>query len=121
MLSALVIDDNFHNRNIFRIALEQVGYYVTESINGIDGLERINHSDYSLVVLDLHMPMMDGKDVLRTLRGAARWQNLQVIVVTANPHMATDEIHTLVDYVLQKPVDIESFCKLVKRLTTNHA
>jgi len=49
---------------------------------------------------------MDGSDVLRIMRKTDEWQTTQVVVVTANPHMVTEDIRTLADYVLQKPVDI---------------
>ena len=116
MPSVLVIDDNFHNRHIFRIALEHAGYVVTESDDGLKGLNELKRSPYELVILDLRMPGMDGSDVLRIMRKTDEWQTTQVVVVTANPHMVTDDIRTMADYVLQKPVDIPTFSALAQRL-----
>jgi CheY-like chemotaxis protein len=116
MPTALVIDDNFHNRHIFRIALEHAGYGVTESDDGLKGLNALKSASFELVILDLRMPGMDGTDVLRIMRKTEEWQTTQVVVVTANPHMVTDDIRTMADYVLQKPVDILTFSALAQRL-----
>ena len=116
MPTAFVIDDNFHNRHIFRIALEHAGYGVTESDDGLKGLSALKSGAFELVILDLRMPGMDGTDVLRIMRKTEEWQTTQVVVVTANPHMVTDDIRTMADYVLQKPVDILTFGALAQRL-----
>jgi two-component system, chemotaxis family, chemotaxis protein CheY len=116
MVAALVIDDNFHNRHIFRIALEHAGFGVTESEDGLKGLNALKNGEYELVILDLRMPGMDGTDVLRIMRKTEELQATQVVVVTANPHMVTDDIRTMADYVLQKPVDIPTFAALARRL-----
>lgn len=116
MPTALVIDDNFHNRHIFRIALEFAGYEVTESEDGLKGLTALRNSSFDLVILDLRMPGIDGSEVLRVMRQTKEWNATQVVVVTANPHMVTEEVGTLADYVLHKPVDVLTFSELAKRL-----
>ncbi len=116
MPTALVIDDNFHNRHIFRIALTFAGYDVTEADDGLTGLDALQSSAFQLIILDLRMPGLDGTEVLKILRRSDEWQKIQVVVVTANPHMVTEEVLTLSDYVLQKPVDITTFSALAQRL-----
>ena len=116
MPAALVIDDNFHNRHIFRIALTYVGYDVTEADDGLTGLDALQSSAFQLIILDLRMPGLDGAEVLKILRRSDEWQKIQVVVVTANPHMVTEEVLTLSDYVLQKPLDITTFSALAQRL-----
>src|SRR5690606_27158947 len=100
----------------FRIALEFAGYDVTESEDGEKGLAQLRDGTFDLVILDLRMPGMDGSEVLRIIRQTKEWNATQVVVVTANPHMVTEEVGTLADYVLHKPVDILTFSELAKRL-----
>ncbi len=116
MPTALVVDDNFHNRHIFRIALEHAGYGVTESDDGLKGLNELKSHPYQLVIFDLRMPGMDGADVLRIIRKSDRWRGMMVVVVTANPYMITDDVRSMANYVLQKPVDIPTFSALAQRL-----
>jgi hypothetical protein len=41
---------------------------------------------------------------------------MRLIVATANPHMATHDVHELADYVMNKPIEVHEFAILVKRL-----
>lgn len=113
---ALVVDDNFHNRNIFRMALEEVGYDITEAENGAEGLDVLAQRTFNLLVLDLQMPLIDGITVLRELRLEPIHQAMRVIVVTANAHMATGEVTDLADYVMYKPINVVQFADFAKRL-----
>jgi len=118
--SALVVDDNFHNRYIFRLALEAVGYKVEECEDGMMGVDRLKQGRFDLLILDLAMPKMNGQNVLRTLREDPRHTPMQVVVVTANAHMATDDISELADFILVKPIDVVQFSALAKRLSSLH-
>ena len=114
--SALVIDDNWDNRNIFTISLEAAGYQITPAEDGIAAVALLEVNKYQLIILDLQMPKMDGRAVLQKIRSDPRHQKTQVIVVTANPHMATDEVDIEADYVLYKPISVASFTALTRRL-----
>jgi two-component system, OmpR family, response regulator ResD len=63
--SALVVDDHYHNRDLFRIALENAGYTVTEARNGEEAITILEKETFRLLILDLHMPIMDGTQVLK--------------------------------------------------------
>src|SRR5579859_4748123 len=118
--TAIVVDDNFDSRLIARLALEAVGYKVTEAVNGKDGLARIQGENFDLLILDLLMPEMNGYDVLNVLRKDARYNSLQIVVLTANAHMAMGEVMDMADFVMVKPVDTLRFSELVKRLKQQH-
>lgn len=114
---ALVVDDNFYNRDLCTLALRHVGYEVEEAENGVEALDQLKLRPYDLVVLDLFMPKMDGFAVIRELSPQVAYKNLCIIVMTANPHMAMhEEISSRADYVMQKPIDIQAFGKLLERL-----
>lgn len=114
--TALVIDDNFYNRDIFRFALENAQYNVVEAEDGPAGLILLEGEKFDLLVLDLQMPMMNGTEVLRQLRSDPRYNKMRVIVVTANSHLATKEVDALADHVMFKPIDVVGFSHFVNRL-----
>ena len=64
----LVIDDEERIRKLLIMYLEKEGYIVDEATNGQDGLERLKYMDYSCVLLDVHLPMLNGKTILAELR-----------------------------------------------------
>ena len=114
---ALVVDDNFYNRDLCTLALRHIGYEVEEAEDGVEAMKTLNLHTFDLVVLDLFMPKMDGFAVIRELSTQATFKNLCIIVMTANPHMTIhEEIYSRADYVMQKPIDIQLFGKLLERL-----
>jgi CheY-like chemotaxis protein len=114
--TALVIDDNFFNRDIFKIALETAGYNVTQAEGGAEGISELERDTFDLLVLDLQMPTVDGRSVLRTLRTNPLHKNMRIVIVTANPHMATDELTDIADYVMYKPINVVEFSEFARRL-----
>ena len=75
----LVIDDEAQIRKFLRISLSAQGYQVVEAGNGRDGLAQAALAKPDLVVLDLGLPDMDGKDVLAELR---EWSQVPVLVLS---------------------------------------
>ncbi len=78
------------------------------SPNGLEALERLEHDPLpSLVLLDLHMPIMDGREFPPAPAGLPRgFRDLPVIIVSADRPAATAAIDA--EYVLRKPFTAES-------------
>jgi len=64
----LVVDDASLVRLYYRAALEGVGFYVEEALNGLEALEKLVTGPMDLLIVDVNMPQMDGFTFLRTLR-----------------------------------------------------
>ncbi len=114
--TALIIDDNEHNCEIFRITLERVGYEAQAFDISTDGFAVLEKQAFDLLVIDLQMPVLDGLEILRRIRHLPHLQKMKRLVVTANSHMLNDEIEEMADYIMQKPIDISDFANLAKRL-----
>ncbi|MGH7505286.1 MAG: ATPase, T2SS/T4P/T4SS family, partial [Longimicrobiales bacterium] len=81
----LVADDDAETVLLARAVLERNGYRVVEANDGEGALERIGDGrDLSLVVLDLNMPRLDGRDVLRRLKASVATAGLPVVVLTGS-------------------------------------
>lgn len=116
---ALVVDDNWYNCDIFRIALEKAGYVVDIAYNGRDGLANLQANTYKIMVIDLQMPGIDGVGVLTEIRDTPIRKNMYILVVTANAYMATEDLNSLCDMVMFKPININDltfFLERVKRI-----
>ncbi|MBX3061558.1 MAG: response regulator [Anaerolineae bacterium] len=113
---ALIVDDNWFNRDVSAIALKHVGYSVTEASNARDALSLLEQHRFDLLVLDLAMPEMDGATMLRMLKERGDHRSMRVVVMTANPHMTTDQVDADADYVMFKPINIGDFAHLAYRL-----
>lgn len=115
-VSALVVDDNYYNRDLCRLALEHAGYAVVEAESGEEALRFLERQSFDLLVLDLAMPGVNGVDVIQEIGRQPRFQSMPIIVMTANPHMATEEVELQVEFVLCKPIDIQVFTRFAQRL-----
>ena len=113
---ALVVDDSMDNREIFRIVLEAAGYTVSCASNGEEALARLGTQKFRLMILDLAMPVMNGRDMMQILSAHPEQRPENIIVATANYHMATEIVEEMADYVLVKPVMIKELVTLAKRL-----
>ena len=114
--TALIVDDNFYNRDLCVIALTHVGYKVTEAENGEEALKLLESNAFDLLILDLSMPVLSGVEVIRRLRGTDTHQRMSILVMTANPHMVSNEVDMFADFVMNKPMNIQEFAQLAKRL-----
>jgi two-component system response regulator AtoC len=103
----LVVDDEPEVRQVMEQFLIERGYEVRTAENGRRGLEALDAFAPDVVLLDMHMPEMDGLETLRHL--TARAPGLPVIMVTVNDDVeTTSRLLQLgaVDY-LPKPFDLE--------------
>jgi DNA-binding NtrC family response regulator len=71
---------------------------------------------YDLLIVDLLIPQLDGSHLLQHLNSPVLKHPLYVMIMTANPHMVTEEMWEQVDFVLYKPIDVKSFVRLISRL-----
>lgn len=113
---ALVVDDNFYNRDLCRMALEHVGYAVVEAENGREALAILADRSFNLLVLDLAMPDVDGLSVIREIGDKVEHNKMQILVVTAQAHMSYNIIDAGADFIMHKPIDVEAFSRFSERL-----
>ena len=113
----LVVDDDSSVRRLFAIALQRAGFHTREASNGKEALAMIGRDDFAAVLLDNHMPELDGLDVIKSLRADEITQTLPIILVTGASEVA-DRVAGLQagasDY-LTKPVELD---ELVARVRT---
>lgn len=106
----LVIEDKATSRELLRDTLEPRGYEVIEAVDGIDGLDKASTHKPDLILLDLHMPRLDGMEVLHTLRRDQRFQSTPVIAITASAMQGDREKALAAGFngYLTKPVSLDA-------------
>lgn len=78
----LLIDDSPTLRKVLKFFLKKNNYSVTEAKDGQIGLDHINKTIFDLVILDLNMPVIDGFEVLETLK-KKKVNKFPIIILTA--------------------------------------
>ncbi|MCW5727454.1 ATP-binding protein [Parvibaculum sp.] len=84
-MSVLLVDDHALNRKVARLFLEPLGIAITEVENGADAIRELQTRVFDLVLLDMHMPVMNGEETLRHIRSHdAAFRDVPVIALTAD-------------------------------------
>ncbi len=104
---ALVVDDNAFNREVASDFLHLVGIEAETAINGREAITLMEDRPYDVVLMDMHMPVMDGLSAVREIRQNPAWRDLPVVALTAQArvedHLASHEAGMTAH--LSKPID----------------
>lgn len=114
MVSILVIDDsNFSRRQVVK-AVVTAGHIVTEATNGQEGLDLISDEPFDCVITDNLMPVMEGTEMLRSLR--VDGNNIPVIMCSADIQETTQSMCNELGVIgfLGKPFKSEELTKLIE-------
>jgi CheY-like chemotaxis protein len=109
----LVVDDESSMRFLLRMILESAGYEVVEAPHGATALERAKESPPDLVVTDLMMPVMNGRDLVGRLRADPETARIPILLISANPH--ADEA-AVEDAIVGKPFHPEAVVEAARSL-----
>jgi CheY-like chemotaxis protein len=104
----LIVDDESNMRFLIRLILESGGFEVVEAPHGSAALERARESRPALIVTDLMMPVMTGRELIEHLRADPGTASIPIVVVSAS---ATS---VAADAVLAKPFDPTDLLDLVR-------
>jgi signal transduction histidine kinase/CheY-like chemotaxis protein len=115
----LYIEDNPANlRLVERIASYRPGLTLLTAVQGRRGLELARDHQPRVIVLDLHLPDLEGTEVLARLRGDPSTRDIPVVIVSADatPGQVTRLLAQGADAYLTKPLDVSQFLALLDRL-----
>lgn len=109
----LVVDDGAPNRRLIRLVLEKAGCQVSEAENGRIGVDLAMQEEFDIVLMDMQMPVLDGFEATRELRG--RGYERTIIALTANAMASDQEKCKQVgcDDFLAKPVNIDTLIQCI--------
>jgi CheY-like chemotaxis protein len=109
----LLVDDESNMRFVLRIILESGGYEVVAAQHGAAALEALRRSGADLVLTDLMMPVMSGRELVERLRADQETADIPIVVVTATHELVLPNA----DAVIAKPFDDEELLAVVRSLT----
>jgi CheY-like chemotaxis protein len=104
----LLVDDNPVNRQIIKLFLASLSPQFHEAENGRQALDALHEKTFDIVLLDVHMPIMDGCETIKAIRASREsWRGIPVIALTADAMSGDKERYLALgmdDYVA-KPID----------------
>lgn len=91
MQTILLVEDNEMNRDMLSRRLIRKGYRVITANDGQQGVEMAESERPDLILMDMSLPVMDGWEATRRLKGSAELQSIPVIALTAHAMAGDDE------------------------------
>ena len=83
-MKILVVDDFSTMRQIVKKSLKQLEFdNITEAVDGVDALSKLNTEEFCFIVSDWNMPNMMGIDLLRAVRSANNLKSIPFLMITA--------------------------------------
>jgi len=114
---AFIIEDNQDQNLVFTTALSQAGFETESILEGSIAQIRLTEAVPDVVVLDLHIPGVNGEVLLQQIRSDQRLADVRVMLATADASLAKD-LQSQADIVLLKPISFAQLSKLANRLAS---
>ena len=80
----LIVDDSQVVLSFHKAMLEQNGYETECAINGFEALERFSTEKFDLIITDVNMPKMDGREAIKAIKSDPQFKQIPVIVFTTS-------------------------------------
>ena|ERR1035437_10250090 len=78
----MTVDDSASVRQMVSYTLREAGYDVVEACDGVDAIEKIDNTVFSLIITDLNMPHMDGISLIKQLRSNQKLKFTPILMLT---------------------------------------
>lgn len=120
LLTILLVEDNEINTMVAQHMLEQNGYRVLSVKNGQDAVTAVQAHQFDLVLMDIHMPIMDGEEATKQIRALpdTRLANIPIIGLTAEAFAARHKTFLAIGMndVITKPIDQTNMISTIQKV-----
>jgi CheY-like chemotaxis protein len=114
----LVVEDNDMNMQLVEYLLEEGGVNIVKATSGEEALNITRSADpFDLILMDIHLPGMDGLSVVREMKGDTRTARVPILALTAHA-MRGDKDRFLdagCDGYISKPIDVKTFLSSIEQ------
>lgn len=123
-MKILVVEDNHTNAFVLNSFLKKWNTLTDLAKNGQEALEKLEKSEFDVVLMDLQMPVMDGREATRIIRTdkLKKYHNIPIIALTAD---ATSETRQSIDqfgfdHYLSKPFSPDALYRILNKYYKLH-
>ena len=118
-MKILLIEDNELNLDMLSRRLERKGFTIISATDGVAGIEKANKENPELIIMDLSLPILNGWDAAKKLKGEIATKSIPIIALTAHA-MKGDKQKALnagCDEYDTKPVDFDRLLGKIGKVT----
>ena len=114
----LFVDDSVSIRTLVRMILEEVGYRIIIGEDGLDALSYFDGRTIDLVITDLHMPRMNGMELIKEIRKREKYRFVPILFLTTETksEMKQEARAAGATGWITKPFDRAKFLQIVKKV-----
>ncbi|HEX6163985.1 MAG TPA: response regulator [Vicinamibacterales bacterium] len=98
----LIVDDHEDTRQLLQFVLQQAGYDVVSAVDGREAVAKVRSERPDAVVMDIFMPVMDGFEATKLIKGDPVIGHIPVIAHSAKPESCTNDM-SLFEAICAKP------------------
>ena len=118
----LLVEDNADNAELATWILEDANYKITPATTAEAALEALEEAHFNLILMDISLPGMDGKEAIKIIRANPLIANTPIIALTA--HAILQERDSIMesgaDYIITKPLDEDVLLAKIAELIKTH-
>jgi len=118
----LVVDDVDINRQILSRWLKHHGHKPSEAASGEEALQRCQDHQFDLILIDIDLPGISGREAARLMRSSAHGSANSTIIAVSGHAFAqdvTDSLSAGIDQHITKPIDFDALLQLIKQISTD--
>jgi CheY-like chemotaxis protein len=120
----LLTDDHAVNRKVVQMFLKPFGIEIVEARDGSEALDRLSAEAFDLVLMDIHMPNMDGREAVKLIRSSNQpWADIPVVALTADAMPGDHERYMAMgmNAYVAKPIDQRELFTAISNALSAHA
>lgn len=118
VIHCLLVEDEFFTRDVISLTLRRAQISVDVVDNGKEALQYLKSNQPDALIVDLHMPGINGYDLINMVRDDDILKNIVIIVITANPSAISTPEAQMADAFFSKPLDIKRMVETIRRLAS---
>lgn len=119
----IVAEDSSVIQNLTKKILSQLNYQIVAVKNGQQVLDLLEKENYHLILMDIHMPVMDGMECARNIRKSGNQnKDIPILAITGNANNYTEEEFEAagINGFIPKPLNYDSLVEKVKKFTNDN-
>jgi CheY-like chemotaxis protein len=122
MFKILLVEDNEMSRDMLTRRLQRKGYEVAIAVNGEEAVRMAQWLTPDLILMDIRLPVMDGREAMRRIKIMPETQSIPIIALTA--HAMAGDIEKCIDAGCDdydtKPIDLPRLIEKMQALLNNY-
>jgi len=114
----LFVDDSETMRELVKLTLEEVGYDVVVASDGVEGVKNMSNDYFDLLITDLHMPNMDGVELIKKVRQMEDYKYIPILFLTTETKLSSkmEGKEAGATGWLTKPFNTEKLLAVIKKV-----